>query len=184
MYTANVITDPKRGGGYSGIDPEFFERFRNLKESELDGAMKREAIIHIKEHPMIYLKSIPFRIAKYMSPQQWTIRYFNSHSKVTYGLEFLTLELERLLIFIVFVLGLASLWYTKKLDALPTFILLSYLSYSLLDLALFECGDRYHFPYILFPLLSTSLNRVKEMRKRIELESEEVATDRLAVGVA
>jgi hypothetical protein len=45
----------------------------------------------------------------------------------------------------------------EKLNRVQTFLLFAYISYSLVDLALFECGDRYHFPYILFPLISAAV---------------------------
>lgn len=160
MHSANVIKDPKRGGGYNEISDEFFVRHPALSEIELNRTLTRETINYIWMNPSIYIKSVPYRLARFMGMQGWSIEYFFSHVRGQYPgwVTLLTLKAERFFLWLIFISGFIGVLTMKKMLPLQAFILFAYLSYAVIDLALFESGERYHFPYILFPLLSAALS--------------------------
>jgi hypothetical protein len=161
MHSANVITDPKRGGGYNEISEEFWVQHPGLSEIELNRTLQRETIDYIRKNPSIYLKSVPYRLARFMGMQGWSIQYFftNVRSQYPEWVTFLTLKAERFLIWVVFISGFIWVLTKRKILPLQAFVLFAYVSYVVIDLALFETGERYHFPYILFPLLAAALSR-------------------------
>lgn len=160
MYVANVVTDVRNAGGYYTIPDNVYLKYPNQSEVELSNSFSKEVLAFIIANPIHYLESLPYRVMKYMGDQEWSIQHFFQESSPKYpqAIHDLSQRVENLLTWTVFLLGLLLLVRSRDCG-LPegNFVLLSYLIYSVIDLLLFESRDRYHFPYLLFPMLSATL---------------------------
>lgn len=160
FYSSNVVKDYTKAGGYNGIPDSVINKYKHLPEEEFDKALRNDAINFVMTNPESYIKGIPFRIMKYSGRQDWTIGYFFDNTGYTNSkfLNELFQGIENIFFWIILIYPLLYLFKNKKLIPLSTFILWSYLIYSILLLSISESRSRYNFPYILFPVFAAGLN--------------------------
>lgn len=165
LYSANVTPDFRRGGGYNGVGTEFYQWNNPRDEVELDSALRRAALKHIAQNSTTYLLSLPFRLSRLMSMQQWAIGYSERYSrqampKIFY---YFCIGLEQILLWGLYLV--AGIWLAaRELRGDARVYLLSY-GFIMSGYAFFfESLDRNHFPYVLMPLLAFAIGWPGESR--------------------
>lgn len=156
MYSANVIREARLGGGYNGVSPDFYAANRSSDEVELDARLRQDALAFVCARPALYLRSVPFRIARFMTMQRWAIEYFAS--KVSGGfptwLRALLVSVEQIGVWSVLLVGVWLIWRVRSLDGAQMALLASYVLVVVPIVLVFESLDRNHFPYVLLPLMA------------------------------
>lgn len=167
LYSTNITTDPKKVGDYNGVPDSVLKKYSNLSEMEFDEALKKETLDFVKQHPMVYVEGIPFKIMKYSGRQDWTIGYFFQFTEYKGDIitETIFQSAENFLIWLILFYSLFYLFKIKKPGPLAVYILWAYLIYSVVLIPISETRSRYNFPYILFPLIALSLNERKNSKE-------------------
>jgi len=166
LYSANVTSDFRRGGGYNGIGADFYRQNSPTDEVELDALLRRAALQHMIRNFKIYLLSVPFRVGQLMGMQQWAIGYSREHSRRPLpGLfYYICMALEQILSWGLYLA--AGLWLASRvLRGESSFFLLSYALIIPGFAFLFESLDRNHFPYLLMPILAAATGWSEEGRR-------------------
>ncbi|MCG8320277.1 MAG: hypothetical protein MI921_12295 [Cytophagales bacterium] len=162
MFVANVRQDYTRAGAYQGYPEGISKEFAN--EIEFTDGLKAKTFNFIKEYPMVYLKGFPYKMKRLLGMGNWSVDYFFGylkHPPHDIVASFIR-KLDFLLSWFIYLIGFVFLFKVKAMKPTAFFILTGYLIYVLLDLALFETGQRYHFPYLLFPCFSVVLHKIQE----------------------
>lgn len=159
LYSSNVTTDYTRAGGYNGVPDSLLKKYGKLSEVDFDKALNDDTKDFILSNPDIYVKGIPFRLMKYASRQDWTIAYFFEFTKYDFRriVEPVFQGIENMFIWFILFYSFVFLLRNKNLGSLSTYILWSYLAYSMVLLPISESRSRYNFPYILFPLFAAAM---------------------------
>lgn len=167
LYSANVTNDFRRGGGYNGIQKEFFYNHKPKNEVELDVLLRKEALRFIARNPDIYVLSMPFRISGFVSMQVWRISYSEKNSSHRWPRWFYLWMRVMQQVFLWSIYVYAGLRLMKiDVEACTSGLLLFYLTITTTYVLFFESLDRNHFPYVLVPLLVVSANEGQELAKR------------------
>lgn len=156
LYSANVIREARRGGGYNGVPPDFYAANPSCDEVELDAKLRQGALAFVAAHPMLYLRSVPFRIAGLMTMQRWAILYFASNVSGGFPiwLRELLLSVEQAGGWSVLLAGGWLIWRARSLDGAQMALLAAYVLVVVPIGLVFETLDRNHFPYVLLPLMA------------------------------
>ena len=119
------------------------------------------------EYPVVYLKGFPYKMKRLLGMGYWSVDYFFGYLKHPPPdiVAKLVRKLDYFLSWFIYVAGFVFLFKIKKMKPTAFFILTGYLIYVLLDLALFETGQRYHFPYLLFPFFTVALHKIQHLKK-------------------
>lgn len=172
FYSSNVIKDFTKAGGYNGIPDSVINKYKHLPEEEFDKALREDAVKFVLSNPETYIKGIPFRVMKYSGRQDWTIGYFFEHTGYSNSelLNEIFQGIENIFFMIILIYPLFFFLKNKNLSALSSYIIWTYLIYSLLLLTVSESRSRYNFPYILFPVFAAAfVNRSHKDIKEDEI---------------
>ena len=161
MFIANVKYDFKQAGAYNNYPEGTIEKYSN--EIELSEGLKAETLDFIIENPVFYLKGLPYKMKRFLGMGYWSVDYFFGHLKHPPPDIFFKLvrKLDYFFSWLVYVAGFIFLLKIKRMKPAAFFMLTGYLIYVVLDVALFETGQRYHFPYLLFPFLAVVLHKMQ-----------------------
>ena len=162
MYLANVKDDHTRAGAYDYLPNGISDGYTN--ELNFTEDLKAKTFDFIKENPGHYLKGFPYKMKRLLGMGYWSVDYFAIHIRYKppdYVLKLIR-KLDYLACWFIYMAGFIFLCKKKKITPLALFLLLGYCIYVTLDLSLFETGQRYHFPYLLFPFLTLVLNGIRK----------------------
>lgn len=166
MFVANVKHDHTKAGAYQSYPPGIADEFSN--EVEFTNGLKSQTFNFIIENPGFYIKGLPYKMKRLLGMGYWSVDYFFSYIKhQPPGIIFKAIrKLDYLLSWFVYVAGFVFLFKIREMKPVALFMLTGYLIYVVLDLALFETGQRYHFPYLLFPCLAVVLQKLQASKQQ------------------
>lgn len=165
MYLANVKYDYKNAGAYGLYSPDLIKKFST--EIGFTQGLKDITFEFIKENPVFYLKGFPYKMKRLMGMGNWSVEYFFGYLKHPPPGLFVKFvkKLDYLLSWFAYIAGFIFLFKIRNMKPVAFFLLTGYLTYVLLDLAFFETGQRYHFPYVLFPCFTVVLHKIQTLKE-------------------
>ena len=166
MYIANVKYDHKNAGAYQVYPPGLTDEFSS--EVEFSNGLNSKTLNFIRENPGFYIKGLPYKMKRLLGMGYWSVDYFFSYIKhPPPGIVFKAVrKLDYLLSWFVYVAGFVFLFKIREMKPVAFFMLTGYLIYVTLDLALFETGQRYHFPYLLLPCFAVVLQKLQTSKQQ------------------